>query len=148
LLANDQSALFHPLNMIANPLLSPLKATLLFTVASVLLASWWMYLFVRELGASRWGGVLAAVIFAYDGYMLAFQGRPQVSTAMWLPLMLLSTRRFFRKPSALAFLVMAAVVAGLRFDRLATPSGSRRAAWGLASAAARSCPTRPASPPG
>ncbi len=114
LLANDQSAIFHPLNLTVNATLSPLRATLWFTVLSLVIASWGTYLFVRRLGGGRPGALLAAIVFTYGGYMLAWQGRPQVGTAMWLPWLLLSTHRLVARPSIIAFASTAALV-GIQF---------------------------------
>ena len=66
--------------------------------ATVIFHIWWAsvatYGFVRTLGSSRAGGVLAGAVFAYGGFMTAQLGHaPMIAVASWLPAILAALYR-------------------------------------------------------
>ena len=97
-LANGQSAVFYPVNYLYYILPTPAAWGLRFAVNTLIVGTS-MALFVRAIGGSIFGAIGAAVIFACCGYITAWQGWPHVDTAIWLPLMLFSVHRLFRRPS-------------------------------------------------
>ena len=96
-LGDMQTGLFYPPNLIYYVLPTPLAwslSVLLRTVLAGILAT----LLASRLGATRTGSLLAGVIFAFCGWVTAFQTRPHLDTSLWLPLALLSIDRLQRKP--------------------------------------------------
>ncbi|HEY2797282.1 MAG TPA: YfhO family protein [Thermoanaerobaculia bacterium] len=97
-LGDMQTGLFYPLNWIYFVLPTPLAwslSVLLRTVLAGILAT----LLASRLGATRTSSLLAGVIFAFCGWVTAFQTRPHLDTSLWLPLVLLSIDRLQRRPA-------------------------------------------------
>lgn len=96
-LGDMQTGLFYPPNLIYYALPTPLAwslSVLLRTVLAGILAT----LLASRLGATRTGSLLAGVIFAFCGWVTAFQTRPHLDTSLWLPLVLLGIDRLHRRP--------------------------------------------------
>ncbi len=95
-LADVQAAVFYPPSLLtmlltagASPL--PYRALELEAIAHFFLVAIFTYLFVRRLTASRIGGLTAAVVFTFSGYLTSY---PPLQLAIlevqtWLPLILL-----------------------------------------------------------
>ena len=96
--AMPMSALFFPLHWLFSLLTVPLAWSLLFPVRAVIVAIA-TAIFVRRMGASRPAALTSGLIFALSGWVMAFQGRPQLDSAMWLPLMFLAVDELRSKPS-------------------------------------------------
>jgi hypothetical protein len=89
LLANMQSAVFYPPNLIA--LLLPIEHALTLSVIIHLpLAGLFMYLYTRRLGLAPFAATVSALSYMFSGYII---GRTQfiamVNAAAWFPLLLL-----------------------------------------------------------
>lgn len=90
LLANYQTAVFYPLNLLY--LLSDqVNAWSILIILQPLLASFFTYLYVRKIGIGLTGAILAAISFAYCSYMNVWLEFNTVGHAiLWLPLILYS----------------------------------------------------------
>ncbi len=94
-LADIQSGVFYPPNLLTIPLLAGGDYTLfvleLQVIAHFSLASLFTYLFVRYKTKSRFAALVSALVFTYGGYLTSFPVQ-QVTTlevGVWLPLILL-----------------------------------------------------------
>jgi len=97
-IANIQAAMFYPLGFLFY--LMPADHAYLWTVIlHCFMGSAFMYAFVRDLDVTRCGALLSALVFMYNGYFMAhlYAGHlTLVQNYIWLPLILLFVRRFFR----------------------------------------------------
>jgi hypothetical protein len=96
-LGDPQTGLFYPPNLVYFFLPTPLAwsfSFLLRTVFAGVLAA----LLTRTLGATQTAALTAGVIFAFCGWITAFQARPHLDTSLWLPLVLLAVDRLQRRP--------------------------------------------------
>ncbi|GAB4445383.1 MAG: hypothetical protein Kow0031_27920 [Anaerolineae bacterium] len=93
LLANQQSAVFYPPNLLY--LLLPVEQALtLSVVVHLALAGGLMYAFARQLGLPPFAAAISALSYMFSGYLV---GRTQfvvmINAAAWLPLLLLLGER-------------------------------------------------------
>jgi hypothetical protein len=95
--AEPYSALFYPPHLIYYFLPTPLAWSLSLLLRRVL-AGMLAALLARALGATRTAALAAGVIFAFCGWVTAFQAFPHVDTSLWLPLVFLGVDRLQRKP--------------------------------------------------
>lgn len=95
LLANFQSAVFYPLNLAMFVL--PFEYGWSFLIISQpLLAFIFMFLFLRNLKISKVGSFISSIAFAFSGFFVSWlEWGNVVSTALWLPLALLSIDKIF-----------------------------------------------------
>lgn len=90
LLANFQSAVFYPINLLYF-FLPQITAWTILVMLQPLLSAFFMYLFVRKLGMGIWGSLLASVSFAYSSFMTVWLEYNTVNQViLWFPLVLLS----------------------------------------------------------
>jgi hypothetical protein len=89
-LANAQTALFYPLNFPLYWLPVP-KMVSCSIILHVFLAGLFAYFYARRsLGLGRWGAWLAAVVFAFSGFVGAqVEHVNQLNCSVWLPLLFL-----------------------------------------------------------
>ena len=100
-LANGQSALFYPFNLIFW-LFDVRRAFALSAFLHLALGGWFSYLFLRGLRLGRFGATVGAVAFALNGYFITWIYLPTiVNSAIWLPLALLLAEKFLRRGRAL-----------------------------------------------
>jgi hypothetical protein len=130
-LADIQSGFFYPLNLVPNLVLALLGwpfAPGILAAEVVLhfgLASLFTYLFVRgqarragaRPAAARLAGAVAALAFAYGGYLTSFpvQQLTILETAVWLPLVLFFLDRAAWRPRPLRQVLMAGAALALAF---------------------------------
>jgi hypothetical protein len=95
--ADPYTAFFYPPNLLYDFLPTPLAWSLSFLVRTVL-AGLLAALLASALGATRTASLTAGVIFAFCGWVTAFQAFPHLDTSLWLPLVLLSVDRLQRRP--------------------------------------------------
>lgn len=112
-LANQQSAVLYPLNLLLYFLPTPVGIGYL-AIVRLLLGGLGAYYYVRLLGAGRTGGFVGACAFAFGGFSIVWLGSPISNVAMLLPLTLLATERLLRFGGALNFAALA-MVAGAQF---------------------------------
>ncbi|MFQ5768725.1 MAG: hypothetical protein ACE5ID_12200, partial [Acidobacteriota bacterium] len=112
-----QPAVFSPLKIIL-ALLPPGRGMTLHLLLHTLLLGLGTVLLVRGRGGAGSAAAMAGVTVALNGYLVAKMGQPTaVATLGWLPLLLWSQDRFFRRPrrrqaGVLVLLLLAAALAG------------------------------------
>lgn len=116
LLANFQTAVFYPLNFLFFIFDFNIAWSLLI-LSQPLLASVFMFLFLRNFKLSSVSSLFGAVSFAFSGFFISWlEWGNIVSTALWLPLILLSIDKIFAKRSiyisVLLFALMSSFFAG------------------------------------
>lgn len=106
LLANFQSAPFQILNILF--LILPFKISWATAVIiPSLLLSLFMYLFLREIKISKAPSVFGAFVLPLSGFFMSWMTWGTITTtAMWLPLILVSILKLNSKISALWFLIL------------------------------------------
>ncbi len=78
---------------------SPKLAMNLMIITTYHIALAGAYLYARRLGQSRLGALLAAIAFAFGGYMVAHLGHSnRIAAAAWLPWVLLAIEELYQKP--------------------------------------------------
>lgn len=93
LLANNQSAVFYPLNVLYG-IFSQIQAWTILIVLQPLLASLFMYLYCRRLSLSPASSVLSALAYGYSLFMSVFLEYNTLGHVMlWLPLALWAAER-------------------------------------------------------
>lgn len=86
--ANAQTAVFYPLNLLF-VIFQPVRAFGVSAMLHLFLAGSFTFLLVRALGIGRFGATVAAVTFAFGGFMVVWLELPTfISVATWLPLAL------------------------------------------------------------
>ncbi|HYX19499.1 MAG TPA: hypothetical protein VFA98_01480, partial [Thermoanaerobaculia bacterium] len=95
---DPQPALFYPPTVLYAVLPTPLAWTLQFLLRTAL-AGLLVVLLAQALGAVGPAALLAGVVFAFCGWVTAFQTRPHLDTVTWLALGLLAIDRLRRRPS-------------------------------------------------
>ena len=114
LVANDQSAVFFPINL----LLGWLPACLIpgwSAILRLLIAAWSMYALLRSWQASPVAGLLAGISFSLGGYVILWLGHPQTNTAIWLPLLILIGDQVLSTRRPWPWALLAAAVIGVQF---------------------------------
>lgn len=98
LMAEGQIGGFYPLNIIFFAALPFRAAYNYIVVLHFAMAGVFTYIFTRKIGACRWGGAFAALLFcfgsAYAGCMI---NTPTVKTLAWMPLALWMLEMYFEK---------------------------------------------------
>ncbi len=97
--SEPQTGLFYPLNVLYYVLPTSMAWSLGFLLRTILIGLF-TALFLRSLGSGTLGAATAAIVFAFCGFITAFQGRPHVDTSLWLPLVCLGIDRLQRKLDA------------------------------------------------
>src|SRR5262245_17646234 len=94
--ANAQSAALYPLNVLYY--LTPLKiAWTANAMLRVFLAATFMAVFVRSIGASATGSIVAGILFALCGHTTQWQSMSNGESGIWLPLMCYVVHRLYLK---------------------------------------------------
>jgi hypothetical protein len=114
LLARAEAGACYPVNLILFGLLPPYPALNLVILLTLITAALTMYFYVRELDAGLVGGLIAALTFAYSGFMVShIKHLSTVGTVAWFPLGLLIIERAFQRSEPRTLLWMS-VVFGLQ----------------------------------
>ncbi|HNR95997.1 MAG TPA: oligosaccharide flippase family protein [Anaerolineae bacterium] len=126
-LAAGQHSALYPLSAIFY-VLPLVKAYGWFTVAQLLLAGAFMYIFCRTIGMRRIGGIVATIAFTFSGFMTVSIVHPMIiAAASWLPLLLAVIERLIRtqepllrdeRPAPVSYLpwiALGALALGLQF---------------------------------
>lgn len=100
LVANAQSALFYPPNLLLI-WLSPGQVANVRAVFNLLIATAFTLLFSRELGISPKGSILAAIAFAFSGPLLVWLGHPHTNSLVWLPVALWAGEKLLHRSKPL-----------------------------------------------
>ena len=97
LMANFQSGSFYPLNLIFFTF-NFMDAWTIFIILIPILAGFFMYAFLKELGLKISSSIFAGVVFAFSSYMVVWMEYGNVGhTFLWLPLTLLILEKFVKK---------------------------------------------------
>lgn len=93
--ANMQSAIFSPFNIPAY--FMPVTWALnIQPILKTLVAGLSMLWFLRILGMGSFPALLGAIAFMFNGFLIVWLGAPEVSVAVWLPLLLGLTEKIRR----------------------------------------------------
>lgn len=95
LIANFQTGFYYPLNIL---FMMPDFAYMwgLFIFLQPLLASVFMYLYLRNLTLNYWGSLLGGFVFAFSGFMVSWMEWGNIGhTILWIPLILLGIDKAF-----------------------------------------------------
>lgn len=104
LLANLQSAVFYPLNVVFFLFSYPI-AWNIFILLQPILAFVFMYLFIRSLKLSSYAAIFAGIAFAFMGYSIVWLEWGVVdNTALWLPLCLFGITMYLEKKQSVFLL--------------------------------------------
>jgi hypothetical protein len=95
LLANAQSAIFDPFNLVSY-LVPLVKSFALVAFLRLLCAGTFTLLLALELGLSRFAAYLAMVIFTFGGPQIVWLLYPKASVLVWLPTLLFLSVRLIR----------------------------------------------------
>ena len=117
-----QTAAFYPLHLVLalfpfdrNGLLAPLLYHLYFVAVHVM-AAWFMFALIRELGLSRFSAVIAGLCFSIGGFVGRVLWPHMLESSIWLPIQLLfllralDTKALFR---GLAYAALSGFALGL-----------------------------------
>ena len=97
LMANFQAGSFYPINLIFL-FFNFLHSWTIFIILSPILACFFTYLFLRELGLKIGPSIFAGFAFAFSSYMVVWMEYGNVDhTFLWLPLILLILEKFIKK---------------------------------------------------
>ncbi len=96
LLANFQSAVFYPLNILF--LVFPFSfGWIMMVMLQPFLAGFFLYQYLRNLKISEWASLLGAIVFSFSGFSIAWlEWNTIIHTGLWLPLILLSIDKIFQ----------------------------------------------------
>jgi len=103
---NTQSGIFYPLNFLYY-FMELKRAWALSLVLQRLLAVIFTVMLLRELGGSPTGAVVSALLFGFSGFLIAWQGFPMASSAVWLPLICYALLRLHREHSGKYIVLLA-----------------------------------------
>lgn len=116
-LANFQSAVFYPVNMLLYGF-DPTTQMDLFLYIHFLIAAFFAYLLAKKVGLSAPASVISSLAYTFCGFMVTRYGQPTfISTASWLPAVLYFAEHLIEYPSArrvglLAIAVALCILAG------------------------------------
>lgn len=97
LLANLQSAVFYPFNLLFFIFPFWLGWGILI-VLQPLLGMLFLYLFLKEIGVGRGGAILGSIVWGFCGFSIAWiSWGTMLHVALWLPLILLSAEKIFKR---------------------------------------------------
>jgi uncharacterized membrane protein YfhO len=97
-LGHSQSALFYPPHVIYYILPLPLAWSIALMMR-LILAGFFMALFIRALGATRNGAILSGLVFSTCGVITTWQGYSRGDTSIWLPLVCYAIVMLRNQPS-------------------------------------------------
>ena len=103
---NPLSALFYPPNALYYILPVAAAWTIGFLVRTFLCLGF-TALFLRRIGATSTGALVAALLFTFSGFMTVWQGQTMTDTAIWLPLICYSVVRLHDERSRASVMLTA-----------------------------------------
>ncbi|MDQ3239144.1 MAG: hypothetical protein M3P33_01335, partial [bacterium] len=108
LLANFQSAVFYPLNLIFftpnvysnDPLQSFAIQWSWYIYAQIVFSFYFLYLYLRIIGLTRQASIFGGFVWAFSGFNVAWWQWGNVGhTVLWFPLMLYAVEKIINKPT-------------------------------------------------
>lgn len=95
LLANLQSAVFYPLNILLFIFPMPIGWSILIFLQAIL-ASIFLYLYLKKIDIAPLAAIIGGITFAFSGFSVAWmEWNTIIQTALWLALILLSIEEIF-----------------------------------------------------
>jgi hypothetical protein len=95
LVANAQSALFYPPNLLLF-FLSPAKVATANKIFILLISGIFTFLFCRELKVSDLGAIFTSIAFTFSGPLITFLGHPHANVLAFFPMMMWSGEKLLR----------------------------------------------------
>ena len=114
LLANGQSGVFYPLNVL-NFICSPATTSVLLLFARLFAAGIFTFAFLRQLGLSKHASLLGAVVFTFNRNMIVWLGFPAANAAILLPALFWAAERLLKRITVRNFVLAACLVAAQFF---------------------------------
>lgn len=117
LMANFQSAVFYPLNLIFF-VLPLLPAWTIFIMSAPLLGALFMFLFLREIRLGKLASFFGGIVFAFSSYMVVWMEYGNIdNTVIWFPLGLFLTEKIVKNRKIkynllLVFVLLISLLAG------------------------------------
>jgi hypothetical protein len=109
--ANYQTAVFSPINLLFF-ILPEIHAWSIMILLQPLLAAFFMFLFLRELGLTRKSSLLGALSFMFCGFMVVWMAYGTLGyAAIFLPLILFAAHRFIQRGNSIYGMVVSLGVA-------------------------------------
>lgn len=108
LLANSQSAVLFPFEIVAR-LLSPVRAATYLQAIRLLLAGWGLFLLARRLALSERASLLAALAFSGAGFLHLWRAHPHSYVAALAPWILFALLQLARRPGGRSAVVLAVI---------------------------------------
>lgn len=105
-LGNPLSALFYPPNFLYYFLPTAVAWTVGFPLRA-LLSCIFTALFVRRIGGSTIGAIVAALLFTFSGFVTVWQGQTMIDALIWLPLICYAVVRLHADPSRISIAILA-----------------------------------------
>jgi hypothetical protein len=96
LVANAQSALFYPPNLLLF-FLSPAKVATVNKIFILLISGIFTFLFCRELKISDLGALFTSIAFTFSGPLITFFGHPHANVLAFFPMMMWSGEKLLRQ---------------------------------------------------
>jgi len=96
LVANSQSSLFYPPNLLLR-FLSAGKVATIRVIFNLLFAGFFTFLFCRELRISDKGALLSAISFAFSGPLIVWVGFPLANVLVCLPFLMWAGEKLLRQ---------------------------------------------------
>jgi len=109
-LANGQSAVFDPFNVIAYVWTVP-DALGWMAAARLWTAGMGMFLLARAWKLGRWGCCFSGLVFPFSGFLVGWLLYPVTPVAIWMPWMFLVSHRALNKPDGYSVVLVALVTA-------------------------------------
>jgi hypothetical protein len=112
LLANYQSAIFSPLSFLML-IFEQMRAWQIETVAGPVMATFFMFLFLKSLGAGNKGGFIGAYAFGFSGFILSWSSEAMAvaQTAVWLPLIFYGIEQYIKTRKAVFWITTTLAIA-------------------------------------
>jgi len=110
LLAEDQPAVFYPLNILSY-VFSPPDGFLFTAVARLFIAALATYWFIRAIDGSKFAALIGAITFTFSGFMIVWLGHPHTNVAAWLPALFLAVEWLYKKNDVRRIAAVALVIA-------------------------------------
>lgn len=98
LVANAQSSLFYPPNLLLR-MLSPGKVATIRVIFNLIFAGLFTFLFCRALRVSNKGALLSALTFAFSGPLIVWAGFPLANVLVSLPFLMWAGEKLLRQKS-------------------------------------------------
>lgn len=112
LVANAQSALFYPPNLLLF-FISPAKVATISAIFSLLTTGIFTFLFCRELKISDLGSFFSSIAFTFSGPLITYLGHPHSNVLCFFPVMMWTGEKLLRQDNRLFFCAMLALAMGV-----------------------------------